>query len=255
MHASQSEPHTTTSVAVRALTTVDHFHRCVEIEEAVWNFDPGDSVPQQILVVAHETGGQVFGAFDGDQMVGFALAFPAFRNRHVHLHSHMAAVLPSYQGHGVGRMLKLAQRDEALTRGIDLIEWTFDPLQPGNANFNINRLGVVVHRYIPNFYGTSSSPLHAGIPTDRLVAEWHLNSARVQAIVAGRPATPPPDAARISWPKAMNALRRDGPAQAAEIQARVRQEFLQKFEDGYTVTGFSADDEQAHYLLEKHHAD
>ena len=124
-------------------------------------------------------------------MAGFALAYPGIRDGKPYLHSHMAAVLPEFRDLGIGRLLKLAQRDDALSRGISLIEWTFDPLQPRNAYFNLCRLGVVVRRYLIDVYGATSSPLHAGLPTDRLVAEWHLDSQRVADIVGGKPPAEP----------------------------------------------------------------
>ncbi len=254
MQMSESKTHSGT-VVVRPCTTIEKFRQCVEVEKEVWNFDPSDSVSHHIMAVAHQAGGQVFGAFDGERMIGFALAFPAIRDGHVHLHSHMAAVNPAYQDRGVGKMLKLAQREEALSRGIKLIEWTFDPLQTRNANFNINKLGAVVGRYIPNFYGVSSSPLHANLPTDRIVASWQLNSERVKAHVAGKATPPRADALRISLPKSMNELRNGNAALAAEIQTRVRKEFMEKFEEWYLVTGFTTDEKDGHYLLEKNHAD
>ena len=142
---------------------------------SIWGEDI--AVPSPIFVVAHHTGGQVLGAFDGDKMVGFTLALAAIRgDGKPFLHSHMTAVLPEYHNRGVGRRLKLFQRQDALKRGIDLIEWTFDPLELKNAHFNFMRLGAVARRYIPDCYGVTESPLHAGLPTDRLVAEWWLDS-------------------------------------------------------------------------------
>jgi predicted GNAT superfamily acetyltransferase len=104
----------------------------------------------------------------------------------VYLHSHMLGVLPEYRNAGVGRQLKLRQRDDALARGIDLIEWTFDPLDLKNAWFNIERLGAVVRRYLRNQYGVSSSALHGGLPTDRLVAEWWIRKPRERVEVVER---------------------------------------------------------------------
>ena len=97
----------------------------------------------------------------------------------------MMGVLPEYRNRGVGRLLKLAQRDDAIKTGINLIEWTFDPLELKNAFFNIERLGAIVRRYVPNQYGTTTSHLHGGLPTDRCVAEWHVSSIRVADILSG----------------------------------------------------------------------
>jgi len=244
-----------TTISIRRCTSHADYQSCMDLQQAVWNFDPIDVVSHHILVVAAETGGQVLGAFDGGRMVGFAQAFAATREGKVHLHSHMLAVLPEYQGRGIGRLLKLAQREDAMARGIDHIEWTFDPLQTRNAHFNLARLGAIVRRYIPDFYGSSSSPLHANLPTDRLLAEWRLTSPRVQAHLTGSGAEHTAGAPVISVPRNMDEMRRDQPARAAEIQARIRREFLQGFEEGYAATGFAMTDTDGHYLLEPFHED
>jgi predicted GNAT superfamily acetyltransferase len=254
MTRSPSSPVPPGSVSIRRCTGHADYRRCVDLQQAVWNFDPIDVVSHHILAVATETGGQVLGAFDGDRMVGFAQSFAAHREGKVYLHSHMVAVLPEYQNHGIGRLLKMAQREDAIARGIDLIEWTFDPLETRNAYFNLARLGAIVRRYIPDFYGHSSSPLHANLPTDRLVAEWRLASPRVQARLAGKAAEPAPGAT-ISVPRIMGELRRHDSSRAAEIQARIRREFLRSFEEGYTATGFAVNDTDGHYLLEKSYED
>ena len=136
-----------------------------------------------MFIVASRIGGQVLGAFDGETIVGFAMSFPGYRDGRAYLHSHMLAVLPEYRNAGLGRRLKLAQRDDALARGIDLMEWTFDPLEIKNAHLNIARLGAIARRYKRDFYGPSTSPLQGGLPTDRLYAEWWLRSARVRRIL------------------------------------------------------------------------
>lgn len=226
----------------------------MDLQQAVWSFDPIDVVSHHILTVAAETGGQVLGAFDGDRMVGFAQSFAAIRGGKVYLHSHMVAVSPEYQNRGIGRLLKMAQREDAMARGIDLIEWTFDPLETRNAYFNLARLGAIVRRYVPDFYGSSSSPLHANLPTDRLVAEWRLTSPRVQARLAGKAAEAAPGAT-ISVPRNMGELRRHDSSRAAEIQARIRSEFLRSFEEGYAATGFVMTDTDGNYLLDKSYED
>ena len=123
-----------------------------------------DLLPFRMFVVATKIGGQVLGAFDDGRMVAFCLAIPGLKpDGKVYLHSHMLGVLPEYRNAGIGRQLKLRQRDDALARGIDLIEWTFDPLEIKNAYFNMERLGAIVRRYVRNQYGVSSSPLHGGL--------------------------------------------------------------------------------------------
>src|SRR5271154_6563918 len=176
----------TQGIRIRAVEDAHEMGACVELQQRVWGYSPLDTVPDQVFIVAKKTGGQVLTAYDGDTPVGFALAFAAMRNGLSYLHSHMVGVVEEYQNRGVGRLLKLAQREDALERGVDLIEWTFDPLQLKNAHFNIERLGAIVRHYIPNLYGRTSSPLHAGLPTDRLVAEWWVRSQRVEDVLAGK---------------------------------------------------------------------
>jgi predicted GNAT superfamily acetyltransferase len=239
-------------IAIRPCTTHTEYAACVDLQVAVWNFAPLDVVSTHLMAVAAETGGQVLGAFHDDLMIGFALSFAAGKNGELYLHSHMLAVLPEYQSRGVGRSLKLAQREDALRRGINKIEWTFDPLQTLNAYFNIEKLGAIVRRYIPNFYGTSSSPLHAALPTDRLVAEWLLNSARVTAHLSGKEDEKTSEVT-ISIPRDINELRRGQASVAGEQQARIRNEFANSFQQGYVVTGFEVNETVGKYLLRKSH--
>jgi predicted GNAT superfamily acetyltransferase len=172
-------------VEIRRLTELFEFDLCVEIETAVWGYDPADMIPRRMFLLASRIGGQVMGAFAGGTMAGFAMALPGYRHGHSYLHSHMVGVLPEYRNLGLGRRLKLAQREDALARGFELMEWTFDPLEIKNAHLNIARLGAIVRRYKRNFYGSSSSPLQGGLPTDRVYAEWWLRSRRVCSVLAG----------------------------------------------------------------------
>jgi predicted GNAT superfamily acetyltransferase len=239
------------NLTFRPCTSLAELDECVRIQQAVWRFDDLETVPSDIFIVALKTGGQVIGAFDDDRQVGFTLAFMAAHDREVYLHSHFAAVLPDLQGSGIGRLLKLAQRDDALRRGIRLIEWTFDPLALMNAHFNLNRLGAIVRRYIPNFYGVTSSPLHGNIPTDRLVAEWWLDSDRVNSLVREEGNPMPDDCVRITVPRNTTELLRSGSPQAAEIQSRIRTDFMLNFESGYSALGVQFEDAQASYLLSR----
>ncbi len=196
-------------------------------------------------------GGQTLGAFDGPRMVGFLLAVPGLKQGTPYLHSHMMGVLPEYRNLGIGRRLKLAQREEALSRGIRLIEWTFDPLELKNAFFNIERLGAIVRRYVLNQYGTTSSPLHGGLPTDRCVAEWHLDSPRVLAILEGREPEQGPVLERIEIPADIAEIRATDPARAREIQAAASAKFIEYFDRGLAVTGFERTPEAGIYLFGK----
>lgn len=172
------------TIHIKSFTELEQFDQCVALEEAVWGYNPADMIPRRVFLLASRIGGQVLGAFDSDSTaaapIGFAMALPAYRNGHAYLHSHMVGVLPEYRNRGIARTLKLAQRDDALARGIDLMEWTFDPLEIKNAHLNIAKLGAIVRRYKHNFYGPSSSPLQGGLPTDRIYAEWWLRSKRAE---------------------------------------------------------------------------
>jgi predicted GNAT superfamily acetyltransferase len=233
------------SIVIRNCEGIEELRSCVTLQKEVWNFSDADLVPLRMFVVAEKVGGQVMGAFDGSEMVGFALSVPGTRSGHVYLHSHMLAVRKEYRNGGLGRRLKFMQRDDALARGIELIEWTFDPLEIKNAFLNIERLGAIVRRYNINQYGTTSSPLQGGLPSDRLIAEWWLKSKRVETLVAsgknpafareGEIAVP----AQIYEWKAAPETR----ARAQQVQERNREQFLRAFSDGLAVLGYDRDTE------------
>jgi predicted GNAT superfamily acetyltransferase len=203
----------------------------------------------RLFVVATKVGGQAFGAFDGNAMVGFLLSIPGLKpGGGSYLHSHMLGVLAQYRNQGVGRMLKLRQREDALQRGIKLIEWTFDPLELKNAFFNMERLGAIVRRYVENQYGTTTSPLHGGLPTDRCVAEWWLASPHAEAVLAGR--TPARDVVeRIEVPADIDVIRREEPRRAREIQRSLGARLMSGFDRGLAVIGFERSESVGAYLL------
>ncbi len=237
-------------IEVRQLTTHPQFVEAVRLQQSIWGFEDVELLPVRLFVVASKVGGHAFGAYDGARMIGFCLAIPGLKpGGSYYLHSHMLGVLPEYRNVGAGRMLKLAQREEALSRGIPLIEWTFDPLEIKNAYFNMERLGAVVRRFVLNQYGTTSSHLHGGLPTDRCVAEWWLGSPRVQAILSGGAFERNPVEARISIPAAIAAIRANDNARARAIQKQVSEEFLRHFENGLAVIGFERSAETGSYLL------
>ena len=223
---------------IRHCHIIEEFESCVRVEREVWKSADIDVVPIPLFVVASHTGGQVIGAFDGPQLVGFTMALAGWRDRKPFLHSHMTAVLDAYQNRGIGRRLKLFQRDDALAHGINLVEWTFDPLIAKNAYFNFMRLGAVARRYLPNAYGITTSPLHGSLPTDRLVAEWHLRSRRVRDRLAGKhPVTKlSKRAVRITIPSNIDEIRRSAPDRASEFHISMRAEFLKWFAKGYVAT-------------------
>jgi predicted GNAT superfamily acetyltransferase len=202
-----------------------------------------------MFVVASITGGQVLGAFDGDKLVGFTLAVVGMRQGAVYLHSHQTGVSAAYRDRGVGRMLKLFQRDEALGRGIRLVEWTFDPLELKNAHFNLNRLGAICRRYLPNLYGLTTSPLHRGIVTDRLVAEWPLDSPRVVAAIQGLAPVATTAPAAIELPGEFEQWKQEDSHRIEALQARVREEFTKWFAREYAAIAVRAGEKGNAYLL------
>ena len=239
-------------IVIRGCHVLSEFEACIQVERATWKSADIDVVPLPLFVAAAEAGGQVLGAFRGRELVGFTMAIAGWRNRKPFLHSHMTAVLEPYRDKGVGRRLKLFQREEALARGIALVEWTFDPLVAKNAYFNMMRLGAIARRYLPNAYGITTSPLHGALPTDRLVAEWHLRSTRVRRILAGRHATPAfsRKAVRIAIPAAMEDLKVTDSVQAAHLQNAVRDQFTRWFAKGYAATAVERSPLGVDYILE-----
>jgi predicted GNAT superfamily acetyltransferase len=239
-------------IETRALTTHAEFNDAVRLQQEIWGFKDIELLPLRLFVVATKIGGQALGAFDGKRMVAFCLSIPGLKSGgKSYLHSHMLGVLQGYRDLGVGRKLKLAQRDDALTRGIDLIEWTFDPLEIKNAYFNIERLGAVVRRYVLNQYGTTTSHLHGGLPTDRCVAEWWIGSPRAKAIIAGEKFERNPVEARITIPLEIAELRAKDPTRARAIQKQASQEFGRAFDSGLAVIGFEKSERAGTYLLGK----
>src|SRR5580704_1128578 len=239
-------------IQIRPMEDAEEMSVCVALQQLIWGYAPIDTVPDQIFIVAKKTGGQVMVAYEGDTPVGFAVAFAAMREEFAYLHSHMVGVVEGYQNRGVGRLLKLTQREDALERGISLIEWTFDPLQLKNAHFNIERLGAIVRHYIPNLYGRTSSPLHAGLPTDRLVAEWWVRSQRVEEVLGGRQRAANPNCERIAIPADIRRICQDEPLAAEKIQRDVREQFVANIAEGRAAVGFEFNQEQGTYLLERY---
>jgi predicted GNAT superfamily acetyltransferase len=239
-------------IEIRGLTAHAEFQDAVRLQQQIWGFEEIELLPLRLFVVALKVGGQVFGAFDGQRMIGFCLAIPGLKaGGKSYLHSHMLGVLPEYRDAKVGKRLKLAQRDEALSRGIDLIEWTFDPLEIKNAFFNTERLGAIVRRYVYNQYGTTTSHLHGGLPTDRCIAEWWIGSKRAEAIIAGQPFERSPIEVRIAIPSEIAAIRSDDPKRAREIQQLASTKFQSAFDRGLAVIGFERSKEAGTYLLGK----
>lgn len=239
-----------TAIEIRQLTKHQEFADAVRLQREIWGFQDVELMPLRLFVVADKIGGQVLGSFDGTKMVAFSLCLPALKpGNKLYLHSHMLGVLPNYRNTGVGRSLKLKQREYAQERGIDLIEWTFDPLEIKNAFFNVERLGVIVRRYVHNQYGTTTSHLHGGLPTDRLVAEWWIQSRRAQAFCNHHAFQRPITEAVVSVPTQIGEVRENDPQRARQVQACVSEEFDRHFQAGLAVIGFEKTAEAGRYLL------
>jgi len=237
---------------IRKCSGLEELEACVRLQKEVWSFADSDLVPLRLFVVAEKIGGQVIGGFDGQELVGFALAIPGARSGHAYLHSHMLAVRESYRDRGLGRRIKLAQRADALDRGIELIEWTFDPLEIKNAYLNLAKLGAIARRYNINQYGISSSPLQGGLPTDRLVAEWWLGSRRVRELLEEGKQPEFRALQEIRVPAQIyewKASEKDRP-KAKQTQQRNREAFLTAFAQGLAALGYRRDrDHNGSFLL------
>jgi predicted GNAT superfamily acetyltransferase len=254
-----------TEVTIRKCEALEEMHACFALQKEVWKFADAELVPVRMFVVAAKIGGQVMGAFakraedragatdvardarsarnlknGNDELVGFALAIPGVQNGHSYLHSQMLAVRQQYRNGGLGRRLKLYQRDDALARGFELMEWTFDPLEIKNAYLNIEKLGAITRRYNVNQYGITSSPLQGGLPSDRLVAEWWLKSKRVEAILRGAPRTQFECRDRIEVPAEIYEWRADAAtlARALAVQDDNRQRLQRGFASGLAVLAY-----------------
>jgi len=222
-------------IQVRKCEKLEEFHGCVELQRQIWGEADLEVEPVTMFVVAAHTGGQVLGAFENGRMIAYTLAIAGLQDHVPYLHSHMTGVLSDYRDHGVGRMLKLFQREEALSRGIRLIQWTFDPLELRNAHFNLNRLGAISRQYLPNLYGTTTSPLHRGLATDRLLVEWRLDSSRAVVAIQSLAKEPVESPAMIELPPELEHWQQENAPEVKKVQSRVREEFTRWFAKGYAA--------------------
>ncbi len=236
---------TESAVTIRACKELKEWEECVRLQQEVWGFSDLDLVPLRMFSVASKIGGQVIGAYDGERLVGFALSIPGSRNKYSYLHSHMLAVAESHRNHGLGRKIKLFQREDAIAQGYELMEWTFDPLEIKNAYLNITKLGAIARRYNINQYGITSSPLQGFLPTDRLVAEWWLKSKRVETLLRTGSLPASQTELSIEVPAAIYQWKAEEPtrARAKEVQSRNRDLFLRSFDQGLACLGYERDAE------------
>jgi len=231
-------------MTIRPLHDLKEFEQCVELQREAWGLADIDMIPLRMFVTQNRIGGLILGAFEDDQFIGFLSAMPGIRHGKPYWYSQMLAVKDSYRNRGVGSDLKLAQRDRARELGIQLIEWTFDPLESKNAYLNIAKLGVIVRRYYVNLYGATSSQMQKGLESDRIIAEWWVDKPRISVQTSGEG-----EVRRISIPCDIQALKHENPVAAQDVQMRVRYQFLKNFQDDYYVAGFERHDDSSEYLF------
>lgn len=239
-------------IIVRECSTIEEFDGCVYLQREAFGLPDLELSPRRHLIVSRAAGGWTLGAFAAERMVGFVHHLAAVRaNDEIFGYSHVMAVAKDYQNKGVGARLKWAQRERALGEGRKLIKWTWDPMMSRNAHFNLNRLGAIVDTYSDNYYGMDYNLDQAiGLPSDRLSATWHLDSARVRALASGSPVTIDAEpAATVSIPSEWTALVKQDPQRARDEQARVRTELKKAFEQKLVCAGFKRGEGHLSYLL------
>ena len=245
-------------IEIRVCTTMEEYDKCIALQREAFALPDLEISPRRHLIVTQRAGGWTLGAFTHDErMVGFVHHMIAVRaSNEIIGYSHMMAVARGYQTKGVGAKLKWAQRARALQEGRRFIKWTWDPMQARNAHFNLNRLGVTVGSYGVNFYGTDyiTMPREQGgdvhLDSDRLFADWQLDSRRVEQLAAGAlPNTDSAPIATIEIPPDWSALISRDAVAARHEQLRVRAEFQDAFAAGLICAGFERDKEHPRYLL------
>ncbi|MEW6622204.1 MAG: GNAT family N-acetyltransferase [Bacillota bacterium] len=175
-------------IVIRPITEPDKLRACHEVQVQTWGMkDREEIIPDHQFIAAVRNGGAVLGAYDGDKLIGFNYGFIGLNeDGKIHVCSHILGVLPDYRGLGLGYRLKVAQREYFMEKGIDLITWTFEPLEIVNASLNFNKLGVISRKYYLEYYGEMLDALNKGLPSDRLLVEWHLKSKKVEEALAGK---------------------------------------------------------------------
>ena len=244
-------------ITIRECVGVEEYDACVRLQREAFGLPDLELSPRRHLVVARSAGGFTLGAFEGARLVGFVLTQVAVRAASEIIgYSHMMAVAKDYQNRGVGARLKWAQRERSLCERRRFIRWTWDPMQSRNAHFNLNRLGVTVGSYAANYYGTDYSTVtgkfgeRIGLDSDRLVAEWTLDSPRVEALARGETPAPLGDpSATVEIPPNWGALVREDALSAQRELLRVRAEFQNALAAGLVCAGFERDDVRPRYLF------
>jgi predicted GNAT superfamily acetyltransferase len=274
------------AIEIRPVKTEDEYHAVERLQREIWGAQDIEIVAFEILMTAHKNGGVTLGAFDvvegEERMVGFVFGFVGLtaegRVKHC---SQIAGAIPGYRDRGVGYALKLKQREIVLAQGIDLITWTFDPLESRNARFNFHKLGVTCDVYLRNLYGAMRDKLNAGLPSDRFQVDWRIASPRVESRlrgeagassasplmaegvplvnppIAGEPLRPSAAAAPeegrilIQIPSDFQSLKAADRNLALEWRLHTRALFEGAFAKGYEATDLLTEGGRSYYLLEQ----
>jgi predicted GNAT superfamily acetyltransferase len=270
------------TISISPITTIEECRHIEQLQADIWQSSELEVAPDHLIFTIAKEGGQVLLARHNEtgEPVGFAYGFLGrTKTGRLKLASHQVGVAPAYQNQGVGYQLKLAQREAALADGLDLITWTYDPLQGRNARLNLHKLGAVCHIYFPNLYGPMRDELNQGLPSDRFRVEWWIATAWVADRLAGQaqphqsldypvlnPATlqtdgllAPPDLSPspegefclVEFPANLNQLRAATTKLALQWRLHTRQIFQTAFELGYTAVDMLHHEDRNYYLLQK----
>jgi predicted GNAT superfamily acetyltransferase len=244
------------TVEIREVNSIEEYDACIALQRQVFGLPDLEISPRRHLIVSREAGGWTLAAFSDDRIVGFVHHLAAVRGHEIFGYSHMMAVAADFQNHGVGAKLKWAQRERALSEGRTYIKWTFEPMRPRNAHFNLNRLGVVIREYAVNFYGTDyvTNPAEktagaTGMDSDRVFASWDLSSTRVTELARGEQSSLGEPERVIRIPPDFTALLKSDPEAARREYLRVRKEFLSLLGSGLTCRGFDRNAAEPRYLF------
>jgi predicted GNAT superfamily acetyltransferase len=244
-------------IIIREAETVEELQGCVDLQRSVFATPDLENSPVRHLIVTKSAGGFTLAAFHGEKMVGFVLSVPMFRGTERAFYSHMTAVDKDYQNYGIGARLKWAQRERAIEEGVNYIKWTFQPVQARNAFFNLERLGATIQTYAPNFYGTdyttsAEQDSVRGVDSDRLFADWILDSPKVVALSKGEKYEEKSEIVKtVEIMNDWNTLVVEDTAKAIAEQERIKQEFQKAFAEGLVAKGFERSETNPRYLLYK----
>jgi len=251
-------------IEIKTLTEVEELEKTVAIQKNAWGFNDLDTENHYLMTRIQKYGGLVQGLYLDGEMIGFTFALVGKRGEKYIFYSHMTAVKREFQGRGYGFLLKKAQRQGVLDLGYQEIEWNFDPIESLNAFFNFQRLGIISHEYERNVYGEGDSGLHKGLPTDRLIASWQLNSERVkhkmeirdprliEEIQENRIGKFTGQTAYIEIPWDIRSIKQQDMPAAVEWRMKTRRLLEQALEQKYVVreVAFSPDQQRIFFKLD-----